>query len=146
MVNEELIIFTNMVTKMFKYAFIGVVLMNSILFLVLILMLLIITLLFVCFPQFQNRIRERIAHYDRLIEQIAQNDGIGGNNFEENQPLSEEELMELQSFVKTDSFIDIYNSSPKSTKKSDEFETNYQQLEEAMNNTDNILIDLNRYS
>ena len=143
MVNEDLIIFTNLFTKYCKIFFLGIVVSNSLLFLVLIMGFLVVTILFVCFPQLQNRIRQRIARYDMLIEQMAENNGFV-NDFEENQPLTEEELQELNSFVKTDSFIDIYNAPDKTGKSATDWEAEYHELENQDEDINNILIDLDR--
>ena len=49
-----------------------------------------------------------MAFYDHLIEEIAENGGFG-NNFEENQPLNEEEMLELKSFTKESELLYLDN-------------------------------------
>jgi hypothetical protein len=88
--------------------------------------------------------RQRIGHYDRLIEQMAQNDGVGVR-FEENQPLTDEEMLELKSFLKTDSFIDAYNPTEKmKSRNAKEKNKEYNPVDLQLENSNNILMELNR--
>lgn len=144
MVNEEILVYSNLLTRILKLCFTGAIIINSVVFLMIVVGLLILTILFVCFPQLRNHFRGRIGHYDRLIEQMAQNDGMA-NRFEENQPLTDEEMKELQSFIKTDSFIDIYNPSAESKLKSKHQEMTYNPLKDDAEGSDNILMELNRW-
>ena len=114
-ISEKFIAYTNKFNMIWKYFFYGVVILNSGIFLLLIVGILLALLLFICFPRIQNRIRERIMHYDQLFEEIGQNEGFG-NRYLENQPLNEVEMLELESFIKTDSFCDEF-CSPKSILK-----------------------------
>jgi hypothetical protein len=54
--------------------------------------------------------RERLIRLDRLIEEGARNVGFG-RAYVENQPLDQDEIRELRSFLKTDSFIEEFETS-----------------------------------
>lgn len=86
-----------------QYFFYLVVLTNTVLFLLLVLAFLVFTVVFACFPNMQARLRQRVARMERLIEAAANNEGFAAR-IDQNAPLSPEEMMELTSFVKTDSF------------------------------------------
>ena len=86
-----------------QYFFYLVVLTNTVLFLLLVLAFLVFTVIFACFPNMQARLRQRVARMERLIEAAANNEGFAAR-IDQNAPLSPEEMMELTSFVKTDSF------------------------------------------
>lgn len=92
-----------------KICFATVIFMNLVIFLGLILFFILLASLIGCCPQLQQRLRARLTHYDQLIEELAQNGGIG-QNFQENQPLTNEEMLELESFTLKESLVADFDS------------------------------------
>lgn len=92
-----------------KLVFILIIFTNLTIFLLIIIAIIISVSVMGCFPSIRERMRQRLVHLDRLIEQGSLNTGFG-RAFIESQPLDEEEMQELQSFVKTCSYVEEFCS------------------------------------